>query len=85
MHVARHRVERIEDDDVADLGAEFADLVDQADGADHPRQRDRDDAEEDACLRHWICCRLHASPYSRLLAAEASSPATDYRRCVVHN
>ena len=48
VHVARHRVERIEGDDVADLRAEFADLVDQADGADHPGQRDRRDAEKDA-------------------------------------
>ena len=48
LHVARHCVERVENDDVADLRAEFADLVDQADGADHPRQRDRDDAEKDA-------------------------------------
>ena len=50
VHVARNRVERIESDDVAHLGAEFADLVDQADGADHPRQRDRRDAEKDVAV-----------------------------------
>jgi hypothetical protein len=44
VHVARDRVERIERDDIADLGAEFADLMDQADGAHHPCQHDRGDA-----------------------------------------
>ena len=83
MHVARHRVERIEGDDVAHLGAEFADLVDQADGAGHARQRDRDDAEKDgACAAGVavVCAHRRNSP----AAAEALANA-DYRRLVVHN
>ena len=75
MHVARDWVERIEGDDIAHLGAEIIDLVDQADGADHARQSNRDDSEEDgACTAgvSVICAHRRARPLCCL--------PTDYRR-----
>ena len=47
LHVARHRVERIECDDVADSRTDIADLTDQADRADHAGQGDGGHCEQD--------------------------------------
>src|SRR5262245_43717304 len=47
-YVTRDGIERLERDDVADLGADCADLPRQPDRARRPSQGERDDAEQDS-------------------------------------